>query len=395
MSGYWRDRTVDYIVSRPGDWLALMARKFALLWNATEVVDTEAQDTYAEWSWPLRVLGPITHFGLLVPLAAAGLLLSWRDDERLFVLDLLAAAYGASVLVFYVFARYRYPLVPFLVLFASGLLPWFAGVTAAGGGVAVRRPPSPLAYARAGLIVVLIVFCNWRLIPREWMRAVSESNIGVALQAEARYDAAIVHYQRAIAARPDYAPALNNLASAYRAAGRVDEAIAVYRRAIALQPDFPDAEYNLANALLEKGATDEAVGRFEVALRSIPGSPDVHNNLGTALAAKGRVDDAIREFQKALALDPGSAAAHRNLGDLLAASGDRAGALEHLRLAVAADPAMATPITISGWRCWTPAAPGRSDRRIRAAVERPPACRGSQQPRHRARQPGPLRRSHR
>ena len=31
----------------------------------------------------------------------------------------MALAYAASVVMFYVFARYRYPLVPFLMLFAA------------------------------------------------------------------------------------------------------------------------------------------------------------------------------------------------------------------------------------------------------------------------------------
>ncbi len=340
VSDYWRDQALDYIRSKPGAWLALMGRKFTLLWNATEVVDTEGQETYAEWSGPLRILGPVTHFGILVPLAVLGILLSWRRpgrDGRMEALVALCATYAASVLVFYVFARYRYPLVPFLILFSSAIVP--AATAGAGRIPNSRIQNSQFRASVAVLVAVLIVFCNWRVIPPGWMRAVSESNIGVALQAEKRYDDAIVHYQRAIDSRPGYAPALNNLATAYRGAGRSDDAIATYRRAIDAQPNFPDAEYNLANALLDTGATDEAVGRFETALRSLPDSPDVHNNFGTALVASGRTDDAIREFRKALEIDPASAIAHRNLGNLLDAKGDRAGALEHLQRAVRADPA--------------------------------------------------------
>ena len=48
-----------------------MARKFALLWNATEMLDTESQEAHAEWSWPLRIGGFVGHFGVLVPLARA------------------------------------------------------------------------------------------------------------------------------------------------------------------------------------------------------------------------------------------------------------------------------------------------------------------------------------
>jgi tetratricopeptide (TPR) repeat protein len=377
VSEYWTDRALTFITSEPREWMALVARKFALLWNATEIVDTESQETYAEWSWPLRILGPITHFGVLVPVAVLGVILTWRTFHEhkppLYVLLALAIAYAGSVLVFYVFARYRYPLVPFLIVFAAG------GVELARRMRRGERDTPQLRSAPSALwktyVVVLAVamFTNWPLVPHAWMRAVSENNIGVALQADHRYDEAISRYQRSIAYRPDYAPAINNLATVYRASGRVDEAVATYRRALEVQPDFPDAEYNLANALLDRGAADEAVGRFETALRSLPDSPDVHNNLGTALATEGRVDEAVREFQRALDLDPYSAVAHRNLGDLLSAKGDRAGALDHLRRAVRSDPGNGNAHYDLGITLLEAGAVDEAAIEFRAAVERMPS----------------------
>jgi tetratricopeptide (TPR) repeat protein len=383
VSGYWTDQAIDFITSQPIRWLELVGRKFALLWNATEMVDTEGQDTYAEWSWPLRILGPIAHFGVLVPLAVLGVCLS----GPLNVLLALSLGYAASVLLFYVFARYRYPLVPFLVLFAAGGLVSVSrgrAVFLARGFLLTRLRPPRGVDSREGahgmsvrmlfaVVLAAAVFANWRLVPRDWMRAVSESNLGVALQDERRYGEAIAHYQRAVAYRPDYAPALNNLATAYRASGRLDDAVAAYHRALDAQPDFPDAQYNLANALLDKGATGEAVSRFETALRSLPDSVDVRNNLGIALASQGRTDDAIVEFQRAIELDPASATAHRNLADLLAAKGDRAGALAQLREAVRADPANGDAHYDLGLALLEAGSLDGAAAEFRAAVERLPA----------------------
>ena len=53
------------------------------------------------------------------------------------------------------------------------------------------------------------------------MRAVTETNLGVTLQAEGRLDEAADHYHRAIALAPDYPPAYNNLATALRAKGQL------------------------------------------------------------------------------------------------------------------------------------------------------------------------------
>ena len=91
-----------------------MFRKFKLLWDSVELVDSEDQYTVADVSPPLRAAGLINHFGVLLPLSALGLVATWRDRRRLTILYLLLATYASSVLLFYVFARYRYPLVPLL-----------------------------------------------------------------------------------------------------------------------------------------------------------------------------------------------------------------------------------------------------------------------------------------
>jgi tetratricopeptide (TPR) repeat protein len=166
---------------------------------------------------------------------------------------------------------------------------------------------------------------NWPLLNEASMKAVTEMNLGAALQSERRLDDAAAHYRRAIVLRPDYAAAYSNLGTALRGQGRLDEAVTTYERAIALQPDFPDAHYNLANTLLDQGKAAAAIEHFQVALQVVPGSAEVHNNLGIALANNGKADDAMAEFRAALVADPGSAKAHRNLGDLLAATERRAG----------------------------------------------------------------------
>ncbi|MGH9142767.1 MAG: ArnT family glycosyltransferase, partial [Vicinamibacterales bacterium] len=108
VSTYWTDKALTFITSQPGHWLRLMGRKAALLLNATEMVDTESQEAHAEWSLPLRLGGWVGHFGILVPLALFGVIVSWPRRARLWILYAMTLAYAASVVVFYVFARYRY-----------------------------------------------------------------------------------------------------------------------------------------------------------------------------------------------------------------------------------------------------------------------------------------------
>jgi tetratricopeptide (TPR) repeat protein len=343
VSGYWTDRALDFVTSRPGAWLALMGRKVALLWNATEMVDTESQETHAEWSLPLRLGGVVGHFGLLVPLAVFGVIVTWPMRARIWILYVMTLAYAASVVVFYVFARYRYPLVPLLILFAA------AGVIDAPVVfAAASRRSSPASEGGRRMVYALVafsaaaVFCNWPILSTTLMRAVTETNVGTALQTEGRLDEAIDHYHRAIALAPEFPPPYNNLATTLRAQGHLAEAVATYQQALRVRPEYPDAQYNLANALLEAGKPAEAIDHFRVALQTIPASVDVHNNLGIALMDAGRRDEAIAEFRAALELDPESAQSHRNLGNALGLAHQYDEAIPHFRRASQINPADAS-----------------------------------------------------
>jgi 4-amino-4-deoxy-L-arabinose transferase-like glycosyltransferase len=61
VSRYWTTQAIAFITEQPGAWLRLQGRKAALLVNAAEMLDTESQESHAEWSWPLRALGPVAH----------------------------------------------------------------------------------------------------------------------------------------------------------------------------------------------------------------------------------------------------------------------------------------------------------------------------------------------
>jgi tetratricopeptide (TPR) repeat protein/4-amino-4-deoxy-L-arabinose transferase-like glycosyltransferase len=336
VSSFWTDRALDYITTHPFEWLKLEWRKLLLLVNATETLDTESQESYAEWSWPLRALGWFGHFGVLVPLAVLGVVLTWPNRRRLTILYAMTVTYAASVLLFYVFARYRLPLVPLLILFA-----------AATGERRDRRERRALggfesrssAVSTAAVLIAAAIASNWPMLSKPLMRAITETNLGAALQDDGYIEDAIGHYRRAVEIQPDYAPAFNNLGVALRASGSIDAAIDAYQRALSIAGDYPDAHYNLANALLEKHRPVEAAAHFDIALRSVPDSAGIRTNLGVALLEAGKPQEAIAAFRAAAAAEPQSAAAHRNLGDALVAAGQPAEGIAELRRATTIDPA--------------------------------------------------------
>ena len=322
VSRYWLNRTFDDIAAAPARWLLLLVRKTALTFNAVEVIDTESQYAHAEHSLPLAATGWLTHFGLLVPLAAVGIAVTWPQRRRLLPLHLMLGTYAASVIAFYVFARYRYPLAPFLVLFA-----------AAGGEHLARaaRRTATVAHAPlvAGLVLACIAGANWPLLSKDHMRAASYNNLATAYREQGDLEQAIGLYETALTLDADYAQAHSNLGSALAARGEPERAIDHYRQAIAADPATGDLRYNYGNALLAANLYAEAAEQFRFAVEAWPEDAEAHNNLGIALASAGRMAEAAEAFREAVRLDPAGARAHRNLGIALEELGDADGARRH------------------------------------------------------------------
>lgn len=335
VSNYWFARAIQYIRTQPRNWLTLERRKFVLLWNVSEVIDTESQEAYADYSPPLWLTIHVVNFGVLAPLALVGVWITWRDGPRLWLLYSMVACYAVSVLAFYVVARYRLLLVPFLVVFAAAALVRARGYLRTHGHGEIGFCTAAFAIAAA--------LCNRPAEPANLMRTITYQNLGTALLEAGRVEDAMTAFEQGLKATPEYAPSYAGLGSALRQQGRLDEAIGRFEEALRLRPDFQNARFNLANALAARGRLAEAIASYEDVLRHQSDGVDPHanvdvrSNLGTALVAVGRLDEAIEQFRKAAALAPSAATPHYNLGHTLLTRGNLDEAIASLSRAIEID----------------------------------------------------------
>ena len=360
VSKYWTGQALEFIRTEPLQWLVLEARKLALSLNAMEVVDAEDISAYAEWSWPLRGLRHVLHFGILAPLAVFGLILTWRESSRPWPIALFAAVYLGSLLLFHVFARYRYPLVPFLVPFAA------AGVMRIP---AAFRDKRWLALAAAAIAAVA---CNWRILDEAPMHAMTYSNLGYVLVDEGRNDEALTWFRRSIeilptfalahfnvgatefargnlaaaetACRraqlldPDLAGLRYNLGAVFEARGNFADAAEILRKEVEQNPSSADGHYLLARVLASLGDSEEAVAKYEQAITLKPEFVDAHINLGVLLVNLERFEEAKRHYHEAMTIEPDHASTHLNLGLLLLQRGDGEEAQASLERSLEIDP---------------------------------------------------------
>jgi len=108
------------------------------------------------------------------------------------------------------------------------------------------------------------------------------------------------------------------LANALLQKRRIDDAVVHYQKAVAIRPDYFLARYGLGHALLEKGSFDAAIEHSRAALLIQPNNADCHTVLAVALDEKGQSAEAIEHYEKALEISPQSVSALNNLAWLLA-----------------------------------------------------------------------------
>ena len=327
VSQYWRRRTFDAIGAQPLKWLRLVAWKAAMTCNAAEIPDTEAQEIYAESSTVLRGLGHFAHFGTLFAMAAFGIVMTAASWRRLWVIYLMAACYAASVVMFFVSARYRFPLAMFLIPPAA------AGLVEAAVQIGQRRFRR---LACALLVAVAVaVGTNWPLVIHGSNRVLAYNNIANALSNDpGKVDVAVEYYERALNIDVDDSKVHNDYGSFLTSLGRTGAAIRHLRKSVRLQPGYVAAHHNLGIAYERQDDRAAAERQYLEALRLDPTFAEGHNALATLLAADGRLASAIEHFREAIRLDPENASAHNNLGAALVRTGKLEQGATHYRRAI-------------------------------------------------------------
>jgi tetratricopeptide (TPR) repeat protein len=178
----------------------------------------------------------------------------------------------------------------------------------------VLVPVSAADYARRKrrIKVAAAIFCLAVLALAVWfykrqvdpVRALEAFDAGERLFRTARYEEAILSFDRAISLKQDFADAYLLRGRAYMNQEKPALAIADFSRVIQLRPQDPEAylERGLAHLSIEERSA--ALTDFTTATELAPRLARAFNYRGTALRALGRLREALADFHKAVELDP-------------------------------------------------------------------------------------------
>lgn len=298
---YYLRQVQAFIRQQPGAFLAGLARKARLFFNAREVPRVLDPHVHREFSGVLRVLlwrvGPFEFpFGVLLPLGVLGFAVCLKGPPGRAVLLAYVAAVALSVIAFFNASRYRLPIVPVLALFAAAGVCWlaqcvsqrrwrqvgFGGLLVLIVGLAANSPvtaPSDAVDFRAEFHLDL----GRRLLLEGDLAGAERAGraaLTVAPESVAAYQLASHialrsghnadarrHAEKAVELAPQRSTGYRVLAAAHEAAGSVQAALDALRQAVAVDPSDPDAHGHLAKALAGRGDYRAAIGHYREALR--------------------------------------------------------------------------------------------------------------------------------
>jgi len=369
VSNYWLEKAFNYISNHPFAWLRLLTKKWFLTWSSHELTDTESEADYAEHSTILSILRTFLNFGTLFPLALLGMIISRHArGSRLLSASFFALTFGVAL--FYVVSRYRFPLVPLGILFASVALVWITSQIRHAEWRLLRAPSLLLLFG--GLI-------SWWPIQMPFgTRGTTYLNFAFEYHESGDFENALPNYlnvfrffypqpdnrkdfMRLVTTQaehsyvrssflqflkkyPDRYPLQQLYGELLAKWGDKRQAIHHLSRAIQIEPSKPRGYLSLAGIFLKNQEIEKARAQIEAGLRENPDSQSLHFLHGRIFVKQGNFALALDQFRQAEIIDPDYAPLQFELGKAHLTLGKRQEALKAFQNPIVLAPSWSAPL---------------------------------------------------
>ncbi len=327
VSHHYVAKTLTRFREQPAAATKLLLRKLWLFCTDWEYGNPEEPRFFAERFAPIVRWLPLG-FGLALSLAVVGALVRARKGAASrFPIWGFVLVYGATVVLFFVSARYREPVLPLLLIYsACGALVLVDAVLA--------RAWKTLATA---LIACALVYAGSHSFPvKEKVSTANGLCWLAAAEGRAGHTAEATRlFERAIELNPASCEGYRGLGVGLLLAGRKEEGVHAFERAVELCPEDVYALDALAELHLKMGRPAAAIPLAESSIRVAPHLHGGHYNLGRAYFEQGRLPEAAEEFRLAVACKPDDFNAAYMLGTISRDLGRDEDARQALSTAVA------------------------------------------------------------
>jgi tetratricopeptide (TPR) repeat protein len=338
---WWLLNGLAWLRDYPGDAAKLYWRKFRFLTNDYEV-SLNVDFYFMKFISPFHRF-QMPWFGFVFPFAVIGLVLGWRRSSFARTLGaVFVAAYAVSVLLFFISARYRLPMIPVLVAFAgAAFVRWYE---------LWRAWRWRAAAIMTAVVVALGAFAIWPVPGTERDSAFGQSyyRYGKYYFDEGDYTEAISYFRRSTRMTPEMYQGFLMLGISYDNLGQPDTALDAFFQGTIAAPHVPQMHFNFGVALGRAGRLRESVPPLLRATELDPGYVEAWSQLGEVFIRLGDYARAEMAYRRAIELAPGEAQALARYAELMLASNRKAEALKFANQAIEADPRLPGPGRVVG-----------------------------------------------
>jgi tetratricopeptide (TPR) repeat protein len=333
ISNFYYKKGIGFMLNEPQKAFKLLVKKLYLFWNKFEVSNNQDIYFFKRYSWLIRIL-PLG-FWLIAPLGFLGMVLSFFDrrtralerGKDMLLPMLFVLSYMVTVVIFFVTARFRLPVIPFLIIFSALSLVWLWEklfrkekrnvalfflllfpflVLTNSNAYHLSVGDFSQAYFSLGNIYLKTGKLNQALeeyniaLQRNPYLSRAHLNRGIVFLRKKEYHKAEEEFRRELEINPDEDKAYNNLSAVYRLQGLYDRAIEAAQNAVNLKSYYPEAYMNLTLAYQNKGEYEKAKEVLNTGVKNIPFFLEAHLLLGEILQEEGKLDSAMIEYRKIL-----------------------------------------------------------------------------------------------
>ncbi len=333
---FFKQKTLDYISSEPLSFIKGILYKTTQFISSREMPRNVDIYLFREWSKMLSVgLFKIFNAGfpfmILLPVSFIGLIFNFRKVPLPVLLYLFL--YPAAVILVFVTARYRMPIVPVMSILAGC------------STISVYQMLKNRSYRKVAVAIVIMFFvCTATVLPGPFYEekldyeAELYYGLGDSLDKRGHPEKAVEQYTRAIALREDYLNAHQNIAVVLGSEGQYKEAIKHYQKVLSIEPKYLSAHKNIADAFLNLNLLTDALKHLVIVCRLDNEDPNPYINAGGIFAMQGDLDKAIVYLQKAFKLQPDNFRTTNNIANVYLSLNELQQAVKYYRLALKLKP---------------------------------------------------------
>jgi len=308
---FWRKKYLEYIKQRPFIFLLDKVVNLYNFFDGYEYREIQMYEYYDKQSPILKI--PIS-FYIISPLSLIGIAFAIRKFRENSLLILFVGVFTFSVILFSVYSRYRLPVVPVLIMFAS--------YTIIRGIEEIRKKNSLFVTIVCSIFIMcLFIYLSFKPNEKTMENWWTQYNLGLVYFDEGDFNKAITELKEAEKIRSDNMDTHYVIASVYKKSLKFSEAIKEFdfvlknlkEKYISFNVIISRVDKEIGGCYLRLRDSKSAERYYQEALSFDNTDAVTYNALGIIEIYKGNKDKARNLFENSLKRNPDYKDAQENL----------------------------------------------------------------------------------